>query len=87
VIWRVCVGSEELEGKGKKKDPFSPSMNLSMAAGNNEKTRQLPGIPFPYPDTENIFLLHPAFFHPPPQPPPPLPHPLSNSVLSRKAQM
>jgi hypothetical protein len=52
-------------------------MNLSMAAENNEKTRQLPGIPFPYPDIENIFLLHPAFFHPPPQPPPPpLPPPL-----------
>lgn len=56
--------SEELEGKGKKRDPFSPSMNLGMAAENNEKTRQLPRILFPYPDIENIFL-HQASFHPP----------------------
>jgi hypothetical protein len=61
-------------------------MNLGMAAENNEKTRQLPRIPFPYPDTENIFLLQLPF------PPPPhclLPFPvlsLSNSILSRKAQ-
>lgn len=73
--------SEELEGKGKKRDPFSPSMNLGMAAENNEKTRQLPRILFPYPDIENIFL-HQASFHPPLpirllpfRPPPP-----SNSV-------
>lgn len=64
VIWRVSRGSEELEGKGKKRDPFSPSMNLGMAAENNEKTRQLPRILFPYPDVENIFL-HQLSFHPP----------------------
>lgn len=60
VLW----GGEELEGKGKKRDPFSPSMNLRMAAENNEKTRQLPRILFPYPDIENIFLHQPSF-HPP----------------------
>ena len=60
-------GGEELEGKGKKRDPFSPSMNLRMAAENNEKTRQLPRILFPYPDIENIFLHQPSFH-------PPLPH-------------
>lgn len=90
VIWRVCVGSEELEGKGKKKEresaPFSPSMNLGMAAENNEKTRQLPRILFPYPDIGNIFLHQPGFPPPTHTPPPPLPRRLSNSVLSRKAQ-
>lgn len=60
----VLGGGEELEGKGKKRDPFSPSMNLRMAAENNEKTRQLPRILFPYPDIENIFL-HQLSFHPP----------------------
>lgn len=60
----VGGSSEELEEKGKKSDPFSPSMNLGMAAENNEKTRQLPRILFPYPDIENIFLHQPSF-HPP----------------------
>lgn len=44
-------------------------MNLRMAAENNEKTRQLPRILFPYPDIENIFLHQPSFH-------PPLPHSL-----------
>lgn len=66
VTWRVDgeVVSEELEGKGEKRDLFSPSMNLRLAAENNEKTRQLPRILFPYPDIENIFLHQPSFHSP-----------------------
>ena len=47
-------------------------MNLGMAAENNEKTKQLPRILFPYPDIENIFLHQPSF-HPPLPTPPSLP--------------